>query len=129
MAAATAATFRSLLRGIPSFPYRSPSVAAILPETKLIPVQPRLSAILRLPLLAQHRFLRGSAAAAYAGTDGYEPDAGEEVLEHEQGPPATKSVPPRDSARLYVGNLPFSMTPAQLAEVFGQAGTVETVEV
>ncbi|KAG1368354.1 RNA-binding protein CP33, chloroplastic [Cocos nucifera] len=136
MAAAAAATFRSLLHGILSFPYRSPSVAAILPETKLIPVKPPLRPILRLPLLAQHRFLHGSAAAsaaaAYTDPNGYEPDAGEEVEEgedEEQQPPATKSVPPPEAARLYVGNLPFSMTPAQLAEVFGQAGTVETVEV
>ncbi|XP_008811289.2 RNA-binding protein CP33, chloroplastic [Phoenix dactylifera] len=137
---AAAATFRSLLHGIPSFPCRSPAVATILPETKLIPVKPPLRAILRLPLLSQHRLLRGaaaaSAAAAYTDTDGYEPDAGDEVEEGEdeeqqqqQQPLATKSVRPRDAARLYVGNLPFSMTPTQLAEVFGQAGTVETVEV
>lgn len=31
--------------------------------------------------------------------------------------------------RLYVGNLPYSMTSSQLAEVFGEAGRVVNVEV
>lgn len=141
MAAAAAATVRSLLHGIPSLPSRSPAVAAVLPESKLIPVKRPLRALLRLPPLSQPCLLRGataaasaSAAAAYDDTDGDGLDDGEEVEEGEeegeqQPPPATKSASPRDAARLYVGNLPFSMTSAQLAEVFGQAGTVEIVEV
>ena len=31
--------------------------------------------------------------------------------------------------RLYVGNLPYSMTPSNLAEVFSEAGNVTSVEV
>jgi nucleolin len=34
-----------------------------------------------------------------------------------------------DAGRLYVGNLPFSMTSSQLAEIFAEAGTVVSVEV
>lgn len=33
------------------------------------------------------------------------------------------------TAKLFVGNLPFSVDSAQLAGVFGEAGTVEIVEV
>ncbi|KAK7337328.1 hypothetical protein VNO77_17894 [Canavalia gladiata] len=36
---------------------------------------------------------------------------------------------PNDAAKLYVGNLPYSTTNAQLAELFGEAGTVLSVEV
>ncbi|PKU61107.1 33 kDa ribonucleoprotein, chloroplastic [Dendrobium catenatum] len=35
----------------------------------------------------------------------------------------------RDAGRLYVGNLPFSITSSELSEIFSQAGTVETVEI
>lgn len=34
-----------------------------------------------------------------------------------------------DAGRLYVGNLPFSITSSQLAEIFAEAGTVVSVEV
>jgi nucleolin len=34
-----------------------------------------------------------------------------------------------DAGRLYVGNLPFTMTSSQLAEIFAEAGTVVSVEV
>lgn len=34
-----------------------------------------------------------------------------------------------DAGRLYVGNLPYSMTSTQLAELFGEAGTVVSVEI
>lgn len=35
----------------------------------------------------------------------------------------------RELGRLYVGNLPYSMTGDQLKEVFGEAGRVASVEV
>lgn len=38
-------------------------------------------------------------------------------------------INPPTSGRLYVGNLPFSMTPSQLTDVFNQAGSVESVEI
>ncbi|XP_004494258.1 33 kDa ribonucleoprotein, chloroplastic [Cicer arietinum] len=34
-----------------------------------------------------------------------------------------------DAGRLYVGNLPFSITSSQLAEIFAEAGTVVSVEI
>lgn len=34
-----------------------------------------------------------------------------------------------DAGRLYVGNLPFSMTSAQLSEIFAEAGCVVSAEV
>ncbi|KAK2418550.1 RNA-binding (RRM/RBD/RNP motifs) family protein [Trifolium repens] len=34
-----------------------------------------------------------------------------------------------DAGRLYVGNLPFTMTSSQLAEIFAEAGTVVSVEI
>lgn len=34
-----------------------------------------------------------------------------------------------DAGRLYVGNLPYSITNSQLAELFGEAGTVASVEI
>lgn len=34
-----------------------------------------------------------------------------------------------DAGRLYVGNLPFSMTSAQLTEIFAEAGSVVSAEV
>jgi len=34
-----------------------------------------------------------------------------------------------DAGRIYVGNLPYSITNSQLAELFGEAGTVVSVEV
>jgi len=34
-----------------------------------------------------------------------------------------------DAGRLYIGNLPFSITNSQLAELFAEAGTVASVEV
>ncbi|KAK7378873.1 hypothetical protein VNO80_04321 [Phaseolus coccineus] len=34
-----------------------------------------------------------------------------------------------DAGRLYIGNLPFSITNSQLAELFGEAGTVASVEI
>ena len=34
-----------------------------------------------------------------------------------------------EASRLYVGNLPYSMTSSQLGEVFNEAGSVISVEV
>lgn len=74
---------------------------------------------------------------AAAGTDDEEEDD-EEYAEYSDGTddglettnsasnPATN---PPNSGRLYAGNLPFSMTPSQLKDVFSQAGSVENVEV
>lgn len=50
----------------------------------------------------------------------------EEVVEEEEEPKVAASD---EAARLYVGNLPYSMTSSSLAEVFAEAGTVASAEV
>lgn len=47
--------------------------------------------------------------------------------EEEEEPKVSRSI--GEAGRLYVGNLPYSMTSSQLAEVFGEAGSVVNVEV
>lgn len=51
----------------------------------------------------------------------------EEAVEEEEEVP--KLAASGEDGRLYVGNLPYSMTSTQLAEVFGEAGTVISAEV
>ncbi|RZS07658.1 hypothetical protein BHM03_00038529 [Ensete ventricosum] len=79
-----------------------------------------------------------SAAASYSGDEDEEEeqfedeqqDDDEEELAWNRPKASSRAIfPPQEVARLYVGNLPFTTTPAQLAEVFSEAGTVETVEV
>ncbi|XP_057951247.1 33 kDa ribonucleoprotein, chloroplastic [Malania oleifera] len=53
-----------------------------------------------------------------------EPEDEGEREEEQKKPPQS-----RDASRLFVGNLPFSMTSSQLAEIFGQAGRVDSVEI
>ncbi|KAI3870295.1 hypothetical protein MKX03_029684 [Papaver bracteatum] len=40
-----------------------------------------------------------------------------------------EDLPIQESSRLYVGNLPYSMTSAQLTDIFNQAGQVSSVEI
>ncbi|KAI3993785.1 hypothetical protein MKX01_002798 [Papaver californicum] len=40
-----------------------------------------------------------------------------------------EELPIQESSRLYVGNLPYSMTSAQLTDIFNQAGQVSSVEI
>ena len=53
----------------------------------------------------------------------------EETTEKPQQEEEQKVSESNDSGRLYVGNLPYSMTSSQLSELFGEAGTVVSVEV
>lgn len=50
----------------------------------------------------------------------------EEAVEEEEEPKVAASD---EAARLYVGNLPYSMTSSSLAEAFAEAGTVASAEV
>ncbi|GAY32892.1 hypothetical protein CUMW_004630 [Citrus unshiu] len=50
----------------------------------------------------------------------------EEAVEEEEEPKVAASD---EAARLYVGNLPYSMTSSSLAEVFAEAGTVASAEI
>ncbi|CAL9134450.1 33 kDa ribonucleoprotein, chloroplastic-like [Musa acuminata AAA Group] len=82
--------------------------------------------------------LFASAVASYSGDEDEDveqfedeqQDDDEEEQVWNRSKASTRAVFPRQEVgRLYVGNLPFTMTPAELAEVFSEAGTVETVEV
>ena len=53
----------------------------------------------------------------------------EEEEEEEEEGEQQKVFGSNEERRLYVGNLPYSMTSAQLAEIFEQAGHVVSVEV
>ncbi|KAH0971788.1 hypothetical protein GBA52_023944 [Prunus armeniaca] len=56
-----------------------------------------------------------------------EPIEKEEEQEQREEEPKVASY--NDAGRLYVGNLPYSLTSTQLAEVFGEAGTVVFSEI
>ncbi|MED6106183.1 hypothetical protein PIB30_002635 [Stylosanthes scabra] len=67
-------------------------------------------------------------------------DGFEASQEQEQEPEETSEAPQQqqeeqrvsdssDSGRLYVGNLPYSITSTELSELFGEAGTVVSVEI
>lgn len=108
------------------------------------------SAALTLNPLSSHRLISrfssssSSSFVAYAQAeeDNYDDEDGEgeyEEEEEEQGDEgfelgkwrlaaAASSPPGEEAGRLYVGNLPYSVTSSQLAEIFGQAGTVGAAE-
>ncbi|KAG9445274.1 hypothetical protein H6P81_016614 [Aristolochia fimbriata] len=52
----------------------------------------------------------------------------EEEEEEEEEESNSSSSPSTAGGRLYVGNLPYSITPSQLSQVFQEAGTVASVE-
>lgn len=53
----------------------------------------------------------------------------EEIEEDEEKEGGVDEVKSIEDGRLYVGNLPFSMTPSQLSEIFAEAGKVANVEI
>ena len=54
----------------------------------------------------------------------------DEAEESKEEKPKGEAVSERnDAGRLYIGNLPYSMTSTQLSEIFGEAGTVTYSEV
>nr|CAD1819710.1 unnamed protein product [Ananas comosus var. bracteatus] len=133
------AAFRSLLHTILTLPLVPPSpnpTPTLSLSLSPIPISPNQEAPLHRckpplplsppPLSASPPPLFASSSAAYSEEDGAGDelgDEGDELFSELKSPPAT-----HESGRLYVGNLPFSMTSAQLAEIFGEAGTVDTVE-
>ncbi|KAK7284772.1 hypothetical protein RJT34_19525 [Clitoria ternatea] len=56
-----------------------------------------------------------------------EPETSEKSQEEEEQKVSLSDS--NDAGRLYVGNLPYSITNSQLAELFGEAGTVLSVEI
>ncbi|KAI4300539.1 hypothetical protein L6164_033907 [Bauhinia variegata] len=70
------------------------------------------------------------ASAAFDGSqvdeDTQQEDPKAEPFEEQEEQKATDSS---EAGRLFVGNLPYSMTSSQLAEIFGEAGNVVTAEI
>ncbi|KAK4371754.1 hypothetical protein RND71_007138 [Anisodus tanguticus] len=68
--------------------------------------------------------LHFSASAVSDGVDDEVAFSGED--EEKEGNGGVESI---EDGRMYVGNLPFSMTPSQLSEIFAEAGQVANVEI
>lgn len=76
-----------------------------------------------------------------AAFDGFEFQGGQDSTESQQDQPQPETVEKpqqeeeqkvsdtNDAGRLYVGNLPYSITNSELAELFGEAGTVASAEI
>ncbi|KAL6647032.1 hypothetical protein ACP70R_014469 [Stipagrostis hirtigluma subsp. patula] len=149
MAAATAAVaaFRSLLQ---------PAGCAAGSRVLLAPPRLRLGSIQRRRCFGVHllAFARGrpvllppaAAAGESFSSDGEEfADEDEEYLEGEESEPegeeeeveapraysSPRSRPPRgeEPGRLFVGNLPYTMTSDELSDAFAEAGRVEDVQI
>ncbi|XP_020275448.1 RNA-binding protein CP33, chloroplastic [Asparagus officinalis] len=146
--AVAAASLRSLLHALPSTNINSNnSLIRISPHSSLLlnPLEPKtlnLNVTLRPPFAPlSSRVFSSSSFSAYAETDeenfddeGREQEEeeegeGEEEGEIESGKLREVSSSNKEEGRLYVGNLPYSMTSSELAEIFGQAGTVESAEI
>ncbi|XP_074592877.1 LOW QUALITY PROTEIN: 33 kDa ribonucleoprotein, chloroplastic-like [Curcuma longa] len=121
---------------------RHPSRRHPLPLPRLSRHSIRLETIL-FPLASlsffpspPHISASAAAAASYSSDEEDYEELLEEEEEEEQEQVLSKSSAnsrsgslPQDVGRLYVGNLPYSMTADQLAEIFREAGTVDAVEV
>ncbi|CAA7388106.1 unnamed protein product [Spirodela intermedia] len=90
----------------------------------------RSSPLLLFPLFPERGRRRPAtaipAADTYYDDDGENSDGGDGETERRRAAPASTGEAAR---RLYVGNLPYSMTPSNLSDVFSEAGTVTSVEV
>lgn len=134
-------TLRSLAHGIPSVTSRSkyhkyPSLSIPFSRTFFLKKQERLA--IRISPVTSRRI------SAYASSDTEvenqerevesefvnekEGKTGEEVVQAQPAKAAPKRLR-KDRARLYVGNIPFSTTADELAELFSEAGTVNSVDV
>ncbi|KAH6802799.1 chloroplast RNA-binding protein 33 [Perilla frutescens var. frutescens] len=77
-------------------------------------------------------FSRSSINCASTAFDGVDLNQEEIVVEEEDDEEEEEEEEPSsfaDAGRLYVGNLPFSMTSAQLSEIFAEAGRVVSAEI
>ncbi|KAL5197874.1 hypothetical protein ABZP36_001386 [Zizania latifolia] len=149
VAAAAAVAFRSLLHPTACPPERVP-----LPPTRLrLQILQRQRVGLHLSASRCRRSILLPAAAAageefssdgeeYADEEGDEV-AGEEYVEEQDEeelaaevqaprgyyPPRSRPVPGQEPGRLYVGNLPYSMTSGELSQAFSEAGRVDNVQI
>ncbi|TVU41421.1 hypothetical protein EJB05_14937 [Eragrostis curvula] len=141
-AAAVAATFRSLLQ-----PAAANGVPVPLPSVRFQSLQRhRVGLHLFASLPGRPILLPPSAAAGEAfSSDGEdyadedekyfdeedEEDEPEEEVEAPRAYSSPQSRPPRgqDPGRLFVGNLPYTMTSAELTEAFSEAGRVDDAQI
>ncbi|MQM19306.1 hypothetical protein Taro_052307 [Colocasia esculenta] len=111
-----------------------PTASAFATTSKILVRKLSSPSLLSLPLSPNClRRCQSSAADTYYDDHGEASDAGsdDERGEGRRVPAAAGTGGTRAEEagrRLYVGNLPYSMTPSQLAEVFSEAGTVASVE-
>ncbi|KAK1270458.1 hypothetical protein QJS04_geneDACA012913 [Acorus gramineus] len=99
----------------------------------------RLPSLFFHPSYSCHHHHRHNASVSAAealsessdAEDGPQTDGSEEEEEPTEQPPPSASPTSATEriGRLYVGNLPYSMTASQLSDIFREAGQVDTVEV
>ena len=136
---AAAASIRSLLHALPtthtttSSSSNNCSLLSFSATSIFESKTPTLKTVTLKPISSflNSRLSSSSSFASYAETDedDYEDEEGEQEEEGGGEIGLAKSPPAEETGRLYVGNLPYSVTSDQLAEMFSQAGTVETTEV
>ncbi|KAH0457882.1 hypothetical protein IEQ34_013197 [Dendrobium chrysotoxum] len=104
------------------------------PEIKRFCIQTSLQLVRLRPIISlasPHRRFFPSLSATTPFIESYREEEllGAEEAQVAQKRELTPRSSSRDAGRLYVGNLPFSITSSELAEIFSQAGTVDTVEI
>lgn len=138
---AAAASIQSFLHALPTINTTNGGNLANHSSSLSFPFEPKTLITLKKTSFKPYRFhadsriLSSSSLVAHAETD--EEDYEEEEEEDEDGEGEEvelgkwRAVPssPEEEGRLYVGNLPYTVTADQLAEIFSQAGTVEAAEV
>lgn len=95
-------------------------------------ISPNFSSVNRSSIHFSGSALSDGAEVALSAEEEIEEDEEEEEgesVEKEGGGGADDEPQSVEDGRLYVGNLPFSMTPSQLSEIFAEAGKVANVEV
>ncbi|KAF8403385.1 hypothetical protein HHK36_011487 [Tetracentron sinense] len=121
MAAATSAS--AGLHNLSSFDY-SPNTTTIIAaksKPKTLKSKTQNPHLFLLPLLPHSH--RCHALSAF---DSFEDDEEDEIQEEEE---EDQEAPVPEGSRLYVGNLPYAMTSSQLADIFDEAGRVDSVEI
>lgn len=85
---------------------------------------PKLKAPITYHSLSHHLLqLRASTDTTYTFNDSQSEEESEEEEEEEEAPV------PSEGTRLYVGNLPYTMTSKELTDIFSEVGKVASVEI
>lgn len=138
--AATASVSSSICNRIYNLSFTHPSLSLTSSNFPQRPVsQKPLSLNLEsqsfaLSFLPLHRLPPPFAAfdgleVAQDTTESQQDEPEPETVEKTEQEEEQKVSDSNDAGRLYVGNLPYSITNSELGELFGEAGTVASVEV